>query len=151
LAELANQPIIESFLLAWAKALMVLCVWREARGEPMNAKIGVAEVIRNRAARNKTTYDEEVLRPKQFSAFGEKDANAVKFPRRGAGADWRAFKECIIAVETALRGSSIVAGATHYHDTSIAPPPWAKEMECVKQIGRIRFYAERTRNTANRG
>jgi Cell wall hydrolyses involved in spore germination len=143
LTELANQPVIESFLLLWAKAVMALCVWREARGEPMDAKIGVAEVIRNRAARNKTSYDEEVLKPKQFSAFSKNDPNAVKFPRRDERAEWRAFEDCIVAVETALKGSSIVAGATHYHDTSISPPAWTKEMDCIKQIGRIRFYAKR--------
>jgi len=66
--------------------LMKLCVWREARGEGMLGKRGVAQVIQNRA-NDPSWWGHDIrsviLKPWQFSSFNMADPNSEKWPAVG--------------------------------------------------------------------
>ncbi len=124
-------------------ALLVLCCWREARGESDDAKLGVAWTIKNRVALHGwmgKSYSEVVLKPWQFSSFNASDTNAVKWPVQNDPS----YMACVTAAKCAY--SDIKAdptdGATHYHDTSISPPKWTVGATKTVQIGKLIFYKD---------
>jgi spore germination cell wall hydrolase CwlJ-like protein len=130
---------------AYEFILVALCVWREARGEPRDAKRGVAWTIRNRAMQPSwwgKDWVSVVLKPWQFSSFNADDPNVAKWPSPQDSA-WLA---CMEAAEEALSGSGEdpTGGATHYHDASLDrnPPSWACDgsMQPTAHLGRLRFY-----------
>ena len=136
----ALDQIYELFLLA-------LCIWREARGEILDSKRGVAWVVRNRAAHSSwwgTDVSSVILKPAQFSSFNANDPNAVKWPSP-QDASWLASLE--IASEV-LAGAvpDLTGGATYYFDDSIAqnPPAWAAQLEPCAKIGRLNFFRTRS-------
>lgn len=52
-----------------------LTVYGEARGEPIEGQIAVANVIKNRALKHKSSYKEVCLEPQQFSCWNKNDPN----------------------------------------------------------------------------
>ena len=126
--------------------LMALCVWREARGETMDAKKAVAWVIRNRADRPSwwggPSVASVVLHPYQFSSFNHNDPNSSKLPTPG-DPSWSAS---LIAAQIAFvkSESDPTSGAVDYYDRSMDadPPPWAKDGSLVLScnIGALRFF-----------
>ena len=136
---------------AYEFALLVLCVWREARGEKsIDALHGVAWTIKNRVSQPKwwgKTYAEVILKPYQFSSFngpdknGHVDANATKFPVPSTDT---AYGPCLLAAKHVYEGTQVdvTQGAQYYHDTSIQPPEWTKKMTKTVQIGSLIFYRE---------
>lgn len=113
-------------------ALLSLALWGEARGEPIEAQVGVGCVIRNRVndGRWPDTYQEVILQPLQFSAFNVDDPNLAKlFELAGLPSDEARAKEPILPqLEWVAEGIVTrqheqllenVAGATHYYDFSI--------------------------------
>jgi N-acetylmuramoyl-L-alanine amidase len=124
--------------------LLALCVWREARGEGLLGKRGVAHVIQNRAAHPRwwggPSLHSVILKPWQFSSFNPGDANAEKWP--GDCNPW--FVDCEEICQAVLRGADedITGGATSYHDISIPPPAWATDgsNELTLAVGRLKFY-----------
>src|SRR5436190_18312786 len=71
------RDFTETFMLA-------LAIWREARGEPPDAKRAVGWVIRNRVQRGGwfgADYGAVILKPAQFTSFSAGDPNAARFPR----------------------------------------------------------------------
>ena len=122
-----------------------LAVWREARGECADAKVGVARVIVNRARDGKrwpNMIEDVVTQKGQFSSFAIGDPNATKFPSKRIPADWAAWTESIHAIQIALTHGAPdpVDGATFYHDSSIPRPPGWKKLGFTKQIGHLLFY-----------
>jgi N-acetylmuramoyl-L-alanine amidase len=128
--------------------LLELCVWREARGEPVDGKIAVAHVIRNRVlepswwnGHKAQDYHAVILHPYQFSSFNESDPNSQKWP-----ADYDpSFEECCLAAEPVFDGvnEDLTNGAQFYHDTSIGwPTAWGQETdyENTFNVGRLKFY-----------
>jgi N-acetylmuramoyl-L-alanine amidase len=121
--------------------LLALCVWREARGEILLAKLAVAWSIRNRVMRPSwwgKTWEDVILKPWQYSSFNAKDPNATKLPHSedlSWEASWQAAEEAFLGT-----GSDPSEGATSYHDTSITPPEWTKEMIVTVKIGALIFY-----------
>jgi len=121
--------------------LMALCLWREARGEPVNAKLAVACVIRNRARHPSwwggPSISSVVLKPKQFSSFNSDDPNAVKWPKP-FDSSWQA---CLEIAQQVIDGApDVTEGATHYHDDSIAAPAWTRNMTMVAKVGAFLLY-----------
>ena len=129
--------------------LLVLCVWREARGEGPDAMLGVAWSIRNRVLRPGWwghSWMSVILMPLQYSSFNHNDPNATKWPSEESPT----FTDCLIAANKVytfdLQQAPLVpdptGGATHYFDASLDhnPPTWAKEMTKTCEIGRLRFY-----------
>ena len=135
------MPLASDVVKLYPEQIVTLALWREARGESYEVKLGIANVIRNRAAdpRWPNQLDEVVLQPLQFSSFNKTDWNTTKFPERKQKADWKAYLECAKAVEESVE-KSVVGGANHYHDTSIPTPGWAMSMKKICQIGKIIFY-----------
>ncbi len=123
--------------------LMKLCVWREARGEGILGKRGVAHVIQNRAD-DSSWWGHDVrsviLRPWQFSSFNAADPNSNKWPAQGDPS----FQDCENVCEAVAGGNDedITSGATSYYDISIPRPRWASDGSNVLtlSVGRLRFY-----------
>jgi N-acetylmuramoyl-L-alanine amidase len=127
---LTTQTLYPIFLTA-------LCVWREARGEPIEAQRGVVWTIQNRAALGGWFGKDVVsvvLKPYQYSSFNQNDPNAVKFP----SSDDPIFKEIILLVLTPGTDDP-TDGATHYYSGDVVPS-WAAEMKFAAAIGAFKFY-----------
>ena len=129
-------------------ALLQLCIWREARGEPYDGKRGVAHVVRNRSlvatwwnGRILGSLSRVILRPYQFSSFNPNDPNADKWPSDGD----ISFPECCAVALAVMGGSDAdnTNGATYYFDTSIEwPAAWGAQSSYVEtlDVGRLRFF-----------
>jgi N-acetylmuramoyl-L-alanine amidase len=130
-------------------ALGVACVWAEARGEPFEGKVAVAEVILRRTRLryfSHGTVASTVLWPFQFSCLNTTDPQRLRmFDLDDADP---VVQECVLAWYAAKAGSSHVPGAVLYHATSIEPPAWAKspKVRRVAQIHRHVFYADLSRH-----
>jgi len=126
-------------------SLLMLCVWREARGESdFNAKLGVAWTVKNRVALQGwmgRTYPAVITKPWQFSSFNVGDPNASKFPLPHED---KSYQDCLSAAGTAYQGlgSDPTGGATHYYDDSIAAPKWTIGATRTVKIGRLNFYKD---------
>ena len=125
-------------------ALLMLCIWREARGEGAPGQYAVAWTIKNRVARGGwfgKTWVEVILKAKQFSSFNADDPNAVKFPDPMTDAS---YGPCLMAAKHVYDGSAPdpTGGATYYFDDSMAanPPSWAKAFTKTVKIGRLNFF-----------
>ena len=79
----------ESF--AW----LVICIYFEARGEPMYAKVRVAHVVMNRAAERNLSVREVIQQPSQFSFYKGLKAGKlnVRIPKDVEAAELT-FEEC---------------------------------------------------------
>lgn len=127
-------------------ALLVLCLWREARGETnQTAKAWVAFSIRNRVLKPRwwgDSWRSVILKPKQYSSFNPGDPNATKFPEDGD----TALDSCIAAAQSAYDPATPdpTSGSTHYYDRSMDgnEPGWAKDgsMVHVANVGNLRFW-----------
>jgi len=117
--------------------LTALCVWREARGEPLEAQRGVVWTIQNRVTQGGWFGADPVsviLKTYQFSSFNSGDPNALKFP----SANDPIFQEIILLVLTPGPDDP-TDGATHYYSGEFEPS-WSKEMTFTIAIGAFKFY-----------
>jgi len=126
---------------AYEFTLLLIAIWREARGEPLIAKLGVGWVIRNRVLHPSwwgASWPGVILQPFQFSSFNHNDPNATKIPLDSDPA----FEDCLNAAGGAYfdKSNDPTGGATSYYSTDIAPPSWTKEMTFTVQLGALRFY-----------
>ena len=124
--------------------MLALAIYREARGESIQAKIAVGCVIRNRV-RCGGWYGQGwfgvITKPSQLSSFNLGDRNSIVF---GTDTDpaWRD------SVAAALRVMGCepdpTAGATFYFDRSRdeTPPQWASIYIHTVDIGAFHFYRE---------
>jgi N-acetylmuramoyl-L-alanine amidase len=129
-------------------ALLQLCIWREARGEPTDGKRGVAHVIKNRSLRASWwnrhipgSLSRVILFPYQFSSFNANDPNQGKWPSVGD----ESFAECCQIANSVMTGADAdnTDGATYYYDDSIAwPKAWGNQSDYVNtlNVGRLNFY-----------
>ena len=127
----------------YALILVAICIWREARGESMEAKRGVGWTIRNRvlaAGWFGKGWVDVILKPWQFSSFNAKDPNAVKLPHEIS----QGWEECLLVAHEviAVAGTDPTGGATHYFDNSMNgnPPAWAVGQTPTVEIGAFNFY-----------
>ena len=121
--------------------LTALCVYREARGEPLEGKRAVAFVIRNRTLQPGWwghDWASIILHPYQFSAFNWNNQNVHVWPAKSE----TAWQECLQVSEEAWTPDfpDPTGGATHYFDDSIKPPLWSKNMTQTLRIGRLTFF-----------
>lgn len=119
--------------------LLALCIWREARGEPLAGKFAVGCVIRNRVrdARWPSSYRDVILQKLQFSSFNRSDPQVALYPT-SANKTW---SDSVHAAMATLHCEQDYAqGANHYYATSIAAPSWADPAKLVAEIGAHRFY-----------
>lgn len=138
------------FPCSW-KDLMVMTgtLWGECRGEPHEAKIAVAWVIRNRAqkgGRYGGTIRDVCLKPKQFSSWNAADPNSRKVHKIGIewsydDQDWPAVLDCLLASLLVVSGKAVdpTSESTHYH-THFVNPSWSKNKTPAAVIGAHRFF-----------
>lgn len=133
------------------EAIAVATIWAEARSEPLEGKVAVAEVILNRMRLgyfSNGTVAGTVFRPLQFSCFNHDNRwRNVIFEL-----DWEsdAVKECREAWRLATGGSKLVGNAVLYHtvakppSVTYWPPRWAtsEQVKEVKTIERHIFYED---------
>ncbi len=125
----------------WYKAALALVVWREASGEPLEGKLGVANVIRNRceATHLPDKWADVIERKWQFSSMtAPGDATLVKWPLEG-DASWIDAMNVAERVFT-LGGCDNTQGATMYCNLDVCNPPWAKTMKETVKIGHHTFF-----------
>jgi spore germination cell wall hydrolase CwlJ-like protein len=128
-----SAALLDRFLLA-------LCIYREARGEPLHGKELVAWTILGRAYDVKhrwpTTIAGVILQPWQFSSFNKDDPNAVQFPI--GNASLAAWNECVAVADHALSSPPPVV-VNHYHVTGLQPA-WKDDSKVVAVVGAHTFY-----------
>ena len=122
-------------------ALAIVTIAQEAIGEPLQGKIAVAEVIRNRMVakfQSDGTVPGTVLRPFAFSGMNTGATGRARW--FSIDDDDPHVKDCVIAWNVAKAGSNTVQGADSYVNLSIAKPNWAREDAKVAEVGRHTFY-----------
>jgi len=123
-----------------------LTIWGEARGEPIEGKIGVACVIRNRVVahyRGAVTYAQVCQAHEQFSAWSDEAvAMAAEQKALAGGAPDATLLLCREIAKAIMANliPDITRGANHYYATTIAPPSWAVGQPLLVALGRQRFY-----------
>lgn len=122
-------------------ALAAITIWQEARGEPYEGKLAVAEVIRNRMRERYAsdgTVAGTVLRPRQFSGWNSEDVSRIPSLKIDDGDPIVA--ECIRAWKEATeKNTHIAKRALLYYAPALALPGWAKGSLEVARIGRHVF------------
>lgn len=106
--------------------LLALCIWREARGEGMLGKRGVAHVVCNRiAARSFFGHDVHsvILRPYQFSSFNATDPNTDKWPEE-TDSSWQDSQAAAKQV-LSWNDPDLTASALYYFSPPLTHPPSA--------------------------
>jgi spore germination cell wall hydrolase CwlJ-like protein len=126
---------------------LTLTIWGEARGEPIEGKVGVAAVIRNRVQahyRGATTYLAVCLAHAQFSAWTDEAAamKAEEVALAGSSPD-PTLKLCGEIAAATIAGvlPDPTHGANHYYAISLTTPPaWAVGQTPLVTLGRQHFY-----------
>ena len=137
-----GKPLPASVITNREQRCLSEAVYFEARGEPYNGQVAVAQVVLNRV-RN-PAYPNSicgvVYQNKNWRNRCQFSFACDLIPDRVAnGPAWRQAQE--IARETVAGRLKIaeVEAATHYHATYVRPR-WAKSMQKQKQIGLHIFY-----------
>lgn len=123
--------------------IMARTVYGEARGEEQRGKVGVANVIINRAKHKKrwpNTIRGVCRQPLQFSCWNKNDPNLPKL--LDTSMDDPHMIECLRACLDALE-QDVTRQADHYHADYINPPSWTETMARTCQIGTHIFYKAR--------
>ena len=127
----------------WANVVfLALTVWREARGESYTCKLAVAFSILERVHHPKWWGNDVMsvcFKRFQYSSMTNAgDPNLVAWPQ-AADPNWN---DSILTAIAAISGTPTnpAPAADSYFDISISPPSWAKPVDFVIQIGRLRFY-----------
>lgn len=135
--------------------VLALTLLGEARGEPIEGKIAVACVIRNRlefgAGRYGDSLERVCLKPKQFSCWNSSDPNlrvlqafAAAMAKGEAIVD-PIYRECEWVADGLLKGviQPRVGKATHYYSVTLGKPPkWAEGAQWVARVGRHLFFQD---------
>ena len=122
--------------------ILALTVWREARGENYQARLGVAMSVLNRVERpkwwGKNVWDVCTKKWQYSSLTAPGDPQLVLWP---TGTD-KSWLECVEITREALAGKfqHPFPGADSYHDISISSLNWAKQARFCGQSGRLKFY-----------
>lgn len=132
---------------------LALTLWGEGRGEPVEGRVAIASVIRNRLKTERwgDTYRSVCLAPWQFSCWkeqgGKENYEAVRELAHRLVRDEKpedsVLRECLW-ISHGIIGEWIrdnVRGATHYHTTAMHPKPyWANGKTPVCTLHKHHFY-----------
>jgi spore germination cell wall hydrolase CwlJ-like protein len=125
-----------------AVTCLSLAIYHEARGEPIQGQLAVAQVVMNRVASRDypDTVCDVVTQPKQFSFLNRTKAEHLVHNVR----DKTSWKESMYLAKAFIQGHRTDLKATHYHAKSVRPV-WADSPKVVpvQQIGNHLFYIER--------
>ena len=131
--------------MSFDELMGALCIFREARGSTMTAKVAIWWVLRNRASDPRARWPKTiagcVTQPFQFSSFNKGDPNSLLFPMQNHVADWEAWQDCLSAVTVSIGGDP-TDGATNYHSIPDGEPlpAWADPAKLTVTIGPFKFY-----------
>jgi len=145
MAELSNAD--------WERYVAALCLWREARGETIEAQEWVVWTMRNRCKPGwwnpSGTLAGAVLHPYQYSSMtapGDKQLIVFPMSKQPDGPGWvpdQAWMQCMWVVDQVLMTPEYAdpsRGADSYYDDSIGPPDWAMPERSRGKKGRLNFY-----------
>ena len=122
-------------MLVEAITCLALNIYFEARGEPHDGQVAVAQVTMNRVASNRypDTTCGVVWQNKQFSWTHDGKSDRPK--------DKQALKQALEIARDAHKNSlpDLIGQATHYHSTKVLPY-WAKDKQPIAVIGNHKFY-----------
>lgn len=125
----------------WHKALLALVTWREAEGETMDGKLGVANSIHNRV------LDSHI--PDNWSNIIEArhQYSSMTFPGDPRLTAWPtddepAWLDCMTVADRVitLQGVDNTFGATSYCNLDECNPAWAHTMTFTVKIGKHSFF-----------
>lgn len=125
---------------AWA----IMTIAQEARSEPYQGKLAVAEVIRNRMNQrffSDGTVRDTILRPYQFSGWNTSDRNRIICA--GLKHNDKITIDCLNAWNEAITlDTNITDNAVSYYADYITKPTWASsnEFKFTTKIGTHVFY-----------
>jgi N-acetylmuramoyl-L-alanine amidase len=128
----------------WYKALLALTVWREARGEPIEGKLGVANVVKNRvnATHLPDQWDTVMERRWAFSSLtAPGDAMLVQWPVH-TDPSWIDSMNAADRVFT-LGGADNTQGATLYANLDVCTPEWLPNVTPTVKLGKHSFFIDR--------
>lgn len=121
------------------RELLARAIAAEARGEPFEAKVGVAAAILNYARMHDRDLP-RLIRSGYLSSNYDGNRKFYTLPvSRIAG-----WEECYRAAGEALAGRSRIGNRSHFVDDRIGPPVWVDPKSALK-IGRMVFYRGRSR------
>ncbi|WP_344696081.1 cell wall hydrolase [Sphingomonas rosea] len=117
---------------------IAVAVYHEARGEPFDGQLAVAEVIMNRAAsgRYPGSWCEVVKQPWQFSFVNPRTGSIPRVNRESAS--W-SYAKAIARIATTNAADAIPADVLWYHADYVAPS-WGRRLAMVEKIGAHLFY-----------
>lgn len=137
-----------------ARAAVALTLWGEARNEPIEGIVGVANVIRHRQMKTGQSWKAVVHRRLQFSCWWAQGGAAnyesvISMARKivtGRGIAQATWHECDWIAEGIINGRfrDNVQGARHYLTTALLatnPPSWVKSGRRVAELGHHTFFA----------
>lgn len=116
-------------------------IYGEARGEDIEGKFLVAEVILNRWSteyRGMKTITAVCHDPWQFSCWNKSDPNREKL--LAVTVDTKVFRECMAAGLLAMDAKPRLPKLTRHYCTGAVNPNWAEGKEPCLVNGRHRFY-----------
>ena len=120
-----------------AAICLALVLYHEARGEPLEGQLAVAEVVMNRAAAKQQPVCAVVAEAHQF-ATSRPDILPPQEP-----VAWQRARLIAQAVIDDPEGTLPRTGADHFHTVEVAPD-WNKNMQPVAQIGAHLFFKDNT-------
>lgn len=132
--------------------VLTLTLIGEARGEPIEGKVAVACVIRNRATAWKKSISEICLQPKQFSCWNEDDPNRLlldELAQRfiyGNKLEIPSYIECQCVARGVIRNEILdnTHGALNYLTSDLFAsdhrPQWAQHVSFAITKGRQTFF-----------
>lgn len=117
---------------------IAIAVYHEARGEPLDGQLAVAEVIMNRAAsgRYPLSWCEVVKQPWQFSFVNPRTGRMPGVKRDSAA--W-AYAQAITRIAVGNFADALPGDVLWYHADYVAPS-WGRRLAKVEKIGAHIFY-----------
>jgi len=117
-------------------------LYAEARGEPVEGRIWVAWVIKNRARMNKTYWGGSsiksvCLKEGQFECWNNKSDIEIKEKQV-----YEQIRQLTDKIYDAPHGDDPTGGTDHYHNPKKEDPdqPWVRNCDKVREIGDHVFY-----------
>ena len=117
---------------------IAIAIYHEARGEPFDGQLAVAEVIMNRAAsgRYPPSWCQVVKQPWQFSFVHPRSGRIPAVNRDSAA--W-SYAQAITRIAVAQLADALPADVLWYHADYVAPS-WGRRLARVEKIGAHIFY-----------
>ncbi len=118
-------------------------IYFEARGEPLEGRMAVAQVVMNRT--RDARYPDEICAV-VFQNAHRRHRCQFSFACDGRSdrpRDRAAWESAVRLARTLVAGGhrDLTQGATHYHALYVSPA-WSKVLDPTRTIGRHRFYRE---------